>query len=80
MQADYRSRVRSNVMTLTRTRARSPGNQIGVCSLRATASSPEVGIDDGVVISLRSGILVAVGAWRTSVKPHRSGSIKDYAS
>jgi hypothetical protein len=79
MQADYRSRVRSNVMTLTRTRARLSGNQIGVCSPRATASSPEVELDDGVVISLRSGIFVAVGAWRTSVKPHRSGSIKDDA-
>jgi hypothetical protein len=34
MQAEYRSRVRSNVMTLTRTRARLPGNQIGICSPR----------------------------------------------
>jgi len=31
MQAEYRSRARSNVMTLTRTRARLPGRQIGVC-------------------------------------------------
>lgn len=34
MQAEYRSRVRSNVMTLTRTRARLPGNQIGIWSPR----------------------------------------------
>jgi hypothetical protein len=80
MQADYRNRTLSNVRPITRTRASLPGDQIGVCSPRATAGSPEVGIDDGVVISLRSGILVAVGAWRTSVKPHRLGSIKDYAS
>jgi hypothetical protein len=29
MQEDYRIRARSNVMTLTRTRAGLPGNQIG---------------------------------------------------
>jgi hypothetical protein len=34
MQEDYRIRARSNVMTLTRTRARLSGNQIGVCSPR----------------------------------------------
>jgi len=34
MQEDYRIRARSNVMTLTRTRARLSGNQIGVCSSR----------------------------------------------
>jgi len=43
MQEDYRIRARSNVMTLTRTRARLSGNQIGVCSPRATASSPSLG-------------------------------------
>jgi hypothetical protein len=37
MQAEYRSRARSNVMTLTRARARLAGNQIGVCSPRATS-------------------------------------------
>jgi len=34
MQAEYRSRARSNVMTITRARASLPGNQIGVCSPR----------------------------------------------
>ena len=43
MQADYRSRTRSNVRPLTHTRATLPGNQIGVCSSRATASSPSLG-------------------------------------
>jgi len=43
MQEDYRIRARSNVMTLTRTRARLSGNQIGVCSSRVTASSPSLG-------------------------------------
>ena len=37
MQAEYRSRSRCNVMTLTRARAMLPGNQIGICSPRATA-------------------------------------------
>ena len=40
MQAEYRSRSRCNVMTLTRARAMLPGNQIGICSPRATVSSP----------------------------------------
>jgi hypothetical protein len=62
MQEDYRIRARSNVMTLTRTRAGLPGNQIGAyCD-----------------VALWN--LVAIGEWRTSVKPRRSGSINDYAS